>query len=126
MTTNARILRVTLAGLLLALAGCGPDTADPVYQRCVTEQKTYCNRLFVCLKLGPIIGIKVNYEDESKCKTEETKKCDKVSTANSCPGGGNTKYDSAKHDQCIADQGNQSCAVFANRPSSCSTYCSTN
>jgi hypothetical protein len=115
---------VAIAGALalLATTTCGPD---PVYQRCITERKTYCSRLFVCVQLGTLIGVTVNYENESKCETQESTKCDTVSSSHPCPGGSSSSYSSAKHDQCIQDQGNQDCSAFARRPTSCQTYCTT-
>lgn len=111
---------VSLAAL--CLSACGED---PVFTRCVQEKKTYCNRLFACVKLGTLVGVQVNYEDESACETEETKSCSNVSEANACPGQTNSTYSSAQHDRCIEDQNTQSCSAFASRPSSCSTYCCT-
>ncbi len=108
---------------LLFLTACpGPD---PVYTRCVEEKKSYCTRLFACVKLGTLVGVTVNYEDESSCETEETKTCRTVSEANACPGRSTSSYSAAKHDQCIDDQAAQSCSAFAERPTSCSTYCCT-
>ncbi len=104
------------------LASCGAE--DPAYTRCVTEKKAYCERLFACVALGGV-SITVNYEDESRCETEETKSCDTVTTANACPGGNSSSYSAAKHDQCINDQQTRSCSAFATRPSSCETYCCT-
>lgn len=106
----------------LCLSACGRDA---VYTRCVQEKKMYCTRLFACVKLGTLVGVTVNYEDESQCETQETKSCSNVSESNSCPGKTNATYSSAKHDQCIADQKDQSCSAFANRPNSCSSYCCT-
>ncbi len=120
-TTPARLLALGCLSLTLLTACPGPD---PVYTRCVEEKKTYCNRLFACLKLGSV-GVTVNYEDESQCETQETKSCSTVTEANACPGGSSSSYSSAKHDQCIEDQGTQSCSAFADRPNSCSTYCCT-
>ncbi len=112
---------LALATFALA-ASCGPD---PVYTRCVEEQQTYCDRLFACVELGDLIGVQVNYEDEDDCTTEETKQCESVSEANACPGGTRASYDAAEHDKCIDDQAAQSCSAFADRPSSCSSYCTT-
>ena len=105
------------------LASCAPQE-DPVYTRCIEEKKSYCNRLFACVALGGL-SITVNFENENQCRTEESKKCEQVSSANACPGGSSSSYSAGKHDQCIADQQTQSCASFATRPSSCSTYCCT-
>jgi hypothetical protein len=110
-----------IAGLTL-FAACAPP--DPVYTRCVEEKKAYCNRLFACVALGGL-SVQVNFEDESQCNTEQTKSCMQVSEQNACPGGTSSTYSSAKHDQCIADQKTQSCAAFANRPTSCESYCCT-
>jgi hypothetical protein len=118
MTTKPLMLIAVLA----LFTACG---SDPVYTRCVTEKKAYCNRLFACVKLGTLVGVTVNYEDESHCNTSETKKCDQVSSSSPCPGGTSSSYSSAKHDQCISDQNNQSCSAFASRPTTCSTYCCT-
>ena len=108
--------------VLLLLAACG---RDPVYERCITERQTYCKRLFACVQLGQLVGIQVNFENESQCTTSESKRCDTVSSASACPGGSSFSYDSAKHEQCIKDQDTQSCGAFASRPTSCETYCST-
>lgn len=113
-----------LAGVALVVFTACPGQ-DPVYTRCVEEKKTYCNRLFACVKLGTLVGVTVNYEDESSCTTEESKSCSNVSEANACPGQSSSSYSAAKHDQCIEDQKDQSCSAFANRPTSCSTYCCT-
>ena len=113
-------MRKLIAVVLLFLA-CG----DPVYERCVTERKTYCKRLFACVQLGTLVGVQVNFENESQCDTSETKHCDTVSSANPCPGNTGSSYSSAKHEQCLKDQETQSCSAFANRPTSCETYCST-
>ena len=113
-----------VASLLTAaflLAACGQD---PVYTRCVEEKKAYCNRLFACVALGGLT-VMVNFENESQCNTQQSKSCEPVSSANSCPGGSSSSYSAGKHDQCIADQKTQSCSAFANRPTSCSTYCCT-
>jgi hypothetical protein len=112
---------LALLSLTSILAGCGQD---PVYTRCVEEKKAYCNRLFACVALGGLT-VTVNFESESQCTTQETKSCDQVSTANACPGGSSSSYSAGKQDQCIADQKTQSCTAFANRPTSCSTYCCT-
>lgn len=109
--------------VVLGSVGCAGE--DPVYRRCVTERETYCERLYVCVKLGTLVGATVNFEDESDCRTNERTRCDQVSEENSCPGASNASYDSAKHEQCIKDQNTQSCSAFASRPSSCETYCST-
>ena len=117
----------TLVPLLLTsvalLSACEPPE-DPAYTRCVTEREAYCERLFACVQLGGL-QVTVNYENENSCETQETKKCDTVTTANACPGGTSSSYSAAKHDQCIADQKNQSCSAFANRPTSCESYCCT-
>ena len=105
----------------LVLAACG---GDPVYTRCVEEKKAYCSRLYACVALGGFSAM-VNFENENDCNTKETRTCDQVSSANSCPGSTTSTYSSGKHDQCIADQKTQSCSAFASRPSSCSTYCCT-
>lgn len=103
------------------LAACAPD---PVYTRCVEEKRAYCKRLFACVALGGLT-VQVNFENENDCSTSETRSCEQVSEANSCPGGTSSTYSSGKHDQCIEDQKTQSCTAFANRPSSCSSYCCT-
>jgi hypothetical protein len=113
---------IAALGSIAMLVGCAGN--DPVHTRCIEERKTYCQRLFACVQLGGLT-VTVNYENESKCTTEESKKCETVTEANACPGGSSSSYSAAKHDQCIADQRDQSCASFANRPSSCSTYCCT-
>lgn len=107
--------------LVLTLVAC----ADPVTTRCIEEQKTYCNRMFACVAIDGLVGFTVNYEDESDCTTEETKRCDTVTSENPCPGGTSSSYSEGTHDECIADQGAQDCAAFADRPSSCSSYCSS-
>jgi len=111
-----------LMAVLLVFAACG---GDPVYERCVTERKTYCKRLFACVQLGTLAGVTVSFENEEQCSTSETRRCDTVSSRNACPGGSTSSYSAAKHDQCIEDQETQSCSAFASRPSSCETYCST-
>jgi hypothetical protein len=103
------------------MSACGAQ--DPVYTRCVTEKKAYCERLFACVALGGV-SITGNYEDESRCNTEETKSCQNVSSANACSGSSST-YSAAKHDQCIQDDKTRSCAAFASRPTSCESYCCT-
>ena len=117
-------MKLGFAIAVLAIVGCG-SAADPVHTRCIEERKTYCKRLFACVQLGTLIGVQVNFENEGKCSTEESKKCETVTAANACPGGTSSSYSSAKHDQCISDQSQQSCTAFANRPSSCSSYCCT-
>lgn len=114
-------ISLLLASLTL-LTACAPP--DPVYMRCVEEKKAYCNRLFACVALGGLT-VQVNFEDENDCNTQETRSCMQVSEQNACPGGTSSSYSSAKHDECIADQKTQSCAAFASRPSSCSSYCCT-
>ena len=111
----SRLTTLMLTATLLA--ACAPP--DPVYTRCVEEKKAYCNRLFACVALGGFTAM-VNFEDESDCSTKETKTCDQVSSANSCPGSTTSTYSAGKHDECIADQKTQSCTAFASRPSSCS------
>lgn len=106
--------------LAVGLSACGGG--DPVYTRCVEEKRTYCQRLFACVKLGGV-SVMVNYENENSCTTEESKSCAQVSSANACPGGSSSSYSASKHDQCIADQRDQSCTAFANRPTSCKSYC---
>ncbi|MFT3712608.1 MAG: hypothetical protein QM817_33585 [Archangium sp.] len=119
-SSTFNIAALSVAALILTSA-CGPD---PTYTRCVEERKAYCNRLFACVMLGGL-SVQVNFENESQCETQETKKCEQVTTANACPGGTSSSYSAAKHDQCISDQSSQSCASFANRPTSCSSYCCT-
>ncbi len=120
------VLAVLLCVLCASMGtACSPPPTDPVYERCITERKTYCSRLFACIRLGTLVGVTVNYENESQCETQESRKCENVSTANACPGGSSSSYSAAKHDQCIQDQRNQSCSAFAERPTSCQTYCST-
>jgi hypothetical protein len=110
--------------LLTVLALCACSAApDPVHTRCVTERTTYCKRLFACVQLGGLIGVTVNFENEGQCTTSESKRCDTVTESNPCPGGSASSYSSAKQEQCIKDQDTQSCSAFANRPSSCSSYC---
>ncbi len=115
-----RLLTLLLATFVLSSCAA----VDPVYTRCVEEKKTYCSRLFACVALGGLT-VTVNFENENDCQTQETRTCDQVSTANACPGGSSSSYSAAKHDQCIQDQKTQSCASFASRPSSCSSYCCT-
>jgi hypothetical protein len=116
----ARSSLVVVVALVLSSA-CAPD---PAYTRCVEEKKAYCNRLFACVALGGL-SVQVNFENEAQCSTQETRKCETVTTANACPGGTSSSYSEAKHDQCIDDQRSQSCAAFASRPTSCSSYCCT-
>lgn len=116
-----KLVPVFLTSVAL-LSACGP-AEDPAYTRCVTERKTYCERLFACVQLGGL-SVTVNYENENSCETEETKKCETVTSATACSGSTST-YSSKKHDQCIADQKTQSCSAFANRPTSCESYCCT-
>lgn len=114
-------LLVSCALLLPCLAAC----EDPVHVRCIEERRTYCDRVFACIALGDLVGVTINYEDEDDCTTEESKQCDTVTSSNPCPGGTSSSYSEGTHDECIADQGAQDCSAFAERPSSCSTYCST-
>lgn len=114
---------LVLVFVVLGSVGCAGE--DPVYRRCVTERETYCERLYVCVQLGTLVGVTVNFEDESDCRTKERTRCDQVSEENACPGESNASYDSAKHEQCIKDQDTQSCSAFASRPSSCESYCTT-
>lgn len=118
---NRMLAPLVLMSIAL-LSACEPPE-DPAYTRCVTERRSYCERLFACVQLGGL-SVSVNYENETSCETAETKKCETVTSANACSGGTST-YSAKKHDQCMADQKTQSCSAFADRPTSCESYCCT-